>query len=159
MKKIFIYLLTAIIAVSSLAFPAYADNDFTYDVDALYAEAMELYDEYMQDTENSTVQAVNSMFNATYHMFIVHQKDNGDKYLSVITSPYSDISYNPSENIVRGTELYYTYFQWNDTTDFGCRSYPRNVGSSTSTSPKSLEIKLVKKLLASVICAISSITP
>ena len=40
MKKIISFFLCLVVALSVFAFPVFADNKFTYDVDALYAEAM-----------------------------------------------------------------------------------------------------------------------
>ena len=133
MKKIFIYILTAIIAVTSLAFPAYADSEPSYDVDALYAEAMEKYNEFMQDTEDSSVQEVNAMLIMPYHCFIVYQ-DRSYKYLTLITSANKDISYSSDDYVVRGTDLFYTYFEWDDNSSFGCRYSAHNVGNSTPSN-------------------------
>ena len=129
MKKFFIYILTAVIAVTSFAFPAYADSEPSYDVDTLFAEAMEKYNEFMQDTEDSSVKEINDMLSLPYHCFIVYQ-DRSYKYLTIISSIYKDISYSSDESVVRGTELFYTYFEWDDISSFGCRYSVTNKGSS-----------------------------
>ena len=129
MKKFFIYILTAVIAVTSFSFPAFADSEPSYDVDALYAEAMDKYHEFMQDTDDSSVKEINDMLRLPYHCFIVYQ-ERSYKYLTIISSIYKDISYSSDEAVVRGTELFYTYFEWDDNSSFGCRYSVTNKGSS-----------------------------